>query len=102
MGKSLGRKIIATVGILSIVLFLCCLLNASAWSIIEKQNAQVAANFEEYKKAAESADKTKMKEAQENVEYMLERCHVRRHIMGGANRTLISAEAPLRLCRTGT
>ena len=77
MGKSLGRKIIATVGILSIVLFLCCLLNASAWSIIEKQNAQVAANFEEYKKAAESADKTKMKEAQENVEYMLERCHVR-------------------------
>ena len=27
---------------------------------------------------------------------------VRRHIVGGANRTLISALSPLRLCRTGT
>ena len=27
---------------------------------------------------------------------------VRRHIVGGANRTLISVETPLRLCRTGT
>lgn len=77
MRKSLGRKIIATVGILGVVLFLCCLLNASAWSIIEKQNEQVAAHFEDYKKAAESGDQTKMKEAEENVEYMLERCHVR-------------------------
>ena len=27
---------------------------------------------------------------------------VRRHIVGGANRTLISVLSPLRLCRTGT
>ena len=27
---------------------------------------------------------------------------VRRHIVGGANRTLISVKLPLRLCRTGT
>ena len=27
---------------------------------------------------------------------------VRRHIVGGENRTLISVKAPLRLCRTGT
>lgn len=27
---------------------------------------------------------------------------VRRHIVGGANRTLISVKTPLRLCRTGT
>ena len=27
---------------------------------------------------------------------------VRRHIVGGENRTLISVETPLRLCRTGT
>ena len=27
---------------------------------------------------------------------------VRRHIVGGANRTLISVETPLRLCRIGT
>lgn len=27
---------------------------------------------------------------------------VRRHIVGGANRTLISAETPLRSCRIGT
>ena len=27
---------------------------------------------------------------------------VRRHIVGGENRTLISVKTPLRLCRTGT
>ena len=28
--------------------------------------------------------------------------NVRRHIVGGENRTLISVKTPLRLCRTGT
>ena len=28
--------------------------------------------------------------------------YVRRHIVGGENRTLISVKTPLRLCRTGT
>lgn len=35
----------------------------------------------------------------------LNSCHsliVRRHIVGGENRTLISVKTPLRLCRTGT
>ena len=31
-----------------------------------------------------------------------ERFGVRRHIVGGANRTLFSVDLPSRLCRTGT
>ena len=34
--------------------------------------------------------------------YVGESVDVRRHIVGGANRTLISVETPLRLCRIGT
>ena len=48
MGKTIGRKMIATVGILGLVLFMACMSNLSAWSIIEGQNAQVEANFESY------------------------------------------------------
>lgn len=77
MGKTIGRKIGATVGLLGLVLFLACLSNASAWSIIGGQNEKVAENFEIYRQAAESADKAKMAEAQENIEYMIERCRVR-------------------------
>lgn len=77
MGKTIGRKMIATVGILGLVFFLSCLLNASAWNIIGGQNEKVATCFEEYKNAAESTDQAKMKEAEKNIEYMLERCRVR-------------------------
>lgn len=77
MGKTIGRKMFVTVGILGLVLFLACLSNASAWNIITGQNAKVASNFEEYKAAVEKGDPAQMKEAEENIEYMLERCHVR-------------------------
>lgn len=77
MGKTIGRKIGITVGILGLVLILACLSNASAWKIIGGQNAQVAAHFEEYREAAENSDTEKMQEAQEDIEYMLERCNVR-------------------------
>ena len=77
MGKTIGRKMIATVGILGLVLFMACLSNASAWNIITGQNAKVASNFEEYKAAVETGNPAQMKEAEENIEYMLERCHVR-------------------------
>ena len=77
MGKSIGRKMIVTVGFLGLVLFLACLSNASAWNIITGQNAKVASSFAEYKTAVENGDQAKMQEAEENIEYMLERCHVR-------------------------
>lgn len=77
MGKSIGRKMIVTVGLLGLVLFLACLSNASAWNIITGQNAKVASSFAEYKTAVENGDQAKMQEAEENIEYMLERCHVR-------------------------
>ena len=77
MGKTIGRKMIATVGILGLVLFMACLSNLSAWSIIEGQNAQVEANFESYKEAVGQGDAAKMQEAEEQVEYMLERTHIR-------------------------
>ena len=74
MGKTIGRKIGVTVGILGLVLILACLSNASAWKIIGGQNEKVATHFEEYKEAVESADAVKMQEAEEDIEYMLERC----------------------------
>ena len=77
MRKSIRRKMIVTVGFLGLVLFLACLLNASAWNIITGQNAKVASSFEEYKTAVENGDQTQMKASEENIEYMLERCHVR-------------------------
>lgn len=77
MRKSIGRKIIVTVGFLGLVLFLACLLNASAWNIITNQNAKVASSFAEYKTAVENGDQTQMKTSEEDIEYMLERCHVR-------------------------
>ena len=51
MGKTIGRKIGVTVGILGLVLILACLSNASAWKIIGGQNEKVATHFEEYKEA---------------------------------------------------
>ena len=77
MGKTIERKMIVTVGILGLVLFMACLSNASAWNIITGQNAKVASNFAEYKTAAKNGDQAQIKEAEENIEYMLERCHVR-------------------------
>lgn len=77
MGKTIERKMIVTVGILGLVLFMACLSNASAWNIITGQNAKVESNFAEYKTAAKNGDQAQMKEAEENIEYMLERCHVR-------------------------
>ena len=77
MGKTIGRKMIVTVGILGLVLFMACLSNLSAWSIIEGQNAQVEVNFESYKEAVGQGDAAKMQEAEEQVEYMLERTHIR-------------------------
>lgn len=77
MGKTIGRKILMTVGFLGLVLFLCCLSNASAWNIITNQNAKVASSFATYKEAVANGDQAQMKEAEENIEYMLERCHVR-------------------------
>ena len=41
------------------------------------------------------------RELNTSVTYLLGQ-DVRRHIVGGANRTLISVEIPLRLCRIGT
>ena len=38
----------------------------------------------------------------EGPQFTFETLGVRRHIVGGANRTLISVETPLRLCRIGT
>ena len=70
MGKTIGRKMIVTVGILGLVLFMACLSNLSAWSIIEGQKAQVEANFESYKEAVGQGDAAKMQEAEEQVEYM--------------------------------
>ena len=77
MGKTIGRKMIVTVGILGLVLLMACLSNASAWKIIEGQNAKVVSSFEDYKQAYDQGDTDKMKEAEGNIEYMLERCHVR-------------------------
>ena len=77
MGKTIGRKIGVTVGILGLVLILACLSNASAWKIIGGQNEKVATHFEEYKEAVENADAEKMQEAEEDIEYMLERCRIR-------------------------
>lgn len=77
MGKTIGRKMIVTVGILGLVLFMACLSNASAWKIIEGQNAKVESSFQDYKQAYEQCDTDKMKDAEGNIEYMLERCHVR-------------------------
>lgn len=77
MGKTIGRKMVVTVGILGLILLISCLSNASAWKIIEGQNAKVESSFQDYKQAYEQGDTDKMKDAEGNIEYMLERCHVR-------------------------
>lgn len=38
---------------------------------------EIAADFEDYKKAAEQADTAKMQETQESIEFMLEHCRYR-------------------------
>lgn len=54
------------------------------------------------KAEAEEWERNFRQQQQKDLDINFENFVVRRHIVGGANRTLFSVDLPPRLCRTGT
>ena len=92
MGKSIGRKVGVTVGILGLLMILSCLLNASALHIITQQDKTLEADFQAYQEAVASGDTEQIKQAEADMLYMFDRLRIRANgtylfdfvFMGGA------------------
>lgn len=77
MNKSIGRKVMAMVLTLGIMMILNCLLNVSALSVMEEQNQRIGKTVAGYQTAMEKGDADGVAAAQEDIAYILQKSATR-------------------------